>query len=111
MKTFKALAGGALALTLLATPALAAPAAPHKAAVEAGEGDAAVTQVHSRRRGWGPGVGIGLGILGGVIIANELYRPRRDGNRLLVRWAMDEPSQGIQGIHRMHPICPWLGLV
>lgn len=77
MKTFKALAGGALALSLLATPALAAPAAPHKAAVEAGEGDAAVTQVHSRRRGWGPGVGIGLGILGGVIIANELYRPRR----------------------------------
>lgn len=76
MTTFKTLAGGALALTLLASPSLAAPAAPQKAAIEAAKGDALATEVRGRR-GWGPGLGIGLGILGGAIIANELYRPRR----------------------------------
>lgn len=77
MTTCKVFAAGALALTLLSAPSLAAPAAPQKSAIEAGKGDAAATDVRWRRRGWGPGVGIGLGILGGAIIANELYRPRR----------------------------------
>jgi hypothetical protein len=76
MTTWKAYAAGALALTLLSTPSLAAPAAPQKSVVEAGKADAATTEVRWRR-GWGPGVGIGLGVLGGAIIANELYRPRR----------------------------------
>lgn len=79
MTTYKALAGAALALTLLAGPTLAAPAAPQKSAIEASvpAQDGSATQVRWRRGGWGPGVGIGLGILGGAIIANELYRPRR----------------------------------
>lgn len=76
MKSCKALAGGALALVLLATPSLAAPAAPLKSAIEASKPNSGATEVRWRR-GWGPGVGIGLGILGGAIIANELYRPRR----------------------------------
>jgi len=76
MTTHKAMAAGALALALLSTPSWAAPAAPSKGAVMAEKSDAAATEVRWRR-GWGPGVGIGLGVLGGVIIANELYRPRR----------------------------------
>lgn len=79
MKNWSFLAGGALALTLLAGPAAAAPAAPVKSAVTASADEGLVTDVRWRRRGWGwgPGVGIGLGIIGGAIIANEVYRPRR----------------------------------
>lgn len=79
MKNWSLLAGGALALTLLAGPAAAAPAAPAKSAVTASAHEGVVTDVRWRRRGWGwgPGVGIGLGIIGGAIIANEVYRPRR----------------------------------
>ena len=78
MTTYKALAGAAVALTLLASPSMAAPAAPQKSAIEATGAQDAATQVRWRRGwGWGPGVGIGLGVLGGAIIANELYRPRR----------------------------------
>jgi hypothetical protein len=76
MTSLKSIAGGALALSLLATPTFAAPAAPAKSTVEAGAIAPATTEIRWRR-GWGPGVGIGLGILGGAIIANELYRPRR----------------------------------
>ncbi len=77
MRTWTFLAGGALALTLMAGPAAAAPAAPEKSAVTAANDGNAVTDVRWRRRGWGPGLGIGLGIIGGAIIANEIYRPRR----------------------------------
>ena len=77
MRTWTFLAGGALALTLMAGPAAAAPAAPEKSAVTAANDGNAVTDVRWRRRGWGPGLGIGLGIIGGAIIANEIYRTRR----------------------------------
>jgi hypothetical protein len=79
MKSMKLLAGGAVALSLLTGEAFAAPAAPDRSAVAASKDDGIVTQVHrrGRHRGWAPGVGIGLGIIGGAIIANELYRPRR----------------------------------
>ena len=73
----KAMAGGALALTLLASPSHAAPAAPAKSAIEVSPADGAATQVRWRRGWGGGGLGIGLGIIGGAIIANELYRPRR----------------------------------
>ena len=72
---------GALALGLLAGTATAAPAAPGVGVKQSLAADsAAPTQVQwwGHRRGWrGPGLGLGLGIIGGAIIANEIYRPRR----------------------------------
>ena len=86
MKAWKVLSGSAIALALLASQGVAAPAAPGAAAIRATSSDAqAATPVqwrrgwHGRGRGWGwrgPGIGLGLGILGGAIIANEIYRPR-----------------------------------
>lgn len=83
MKALKVFGGSALALALYASPGTAAPAAPWARAVNTVSADApAATPVQWRRgwhgRGWrGPGIGLGLGIIGGAIIANEIYRPRR----------------------------------
>jgi hypothetical protein len=83
MKAWKVLGGCAVALILLASPTMAAPAAPRADAIRATSADApAATTVQWRRGGWygrgwrGPGIGLGLGIIGGAIIANEIYRPR-----------------------------------
>ena len=73
----------ALALTLLAGPSLAAPLGPNSSdSSRSVTQDDGLTQVQWRRHGgwrgrggWGP-LGLGLGIIGGAIIANEVYRPR-----------------------------------
>lgn len=87
MKPWKYLAVSALALGLWTGVAQAAPVAPAAGAQIAASVDgSAYSQVQWRRggggwgyrRGWrGPGVGLGLGVIGGLIIANEIYRPRR----------------------------------
>src|ERR1700733_2490075 len=86
MKPWKYLAGSALALGLWAGTAQAAPVAPAAAGAQLAA-PAADTGLYSQvqwRRGWGwgrgwrgPGIGLGLGVVGGLIIANEMYRPRR----------------------------------
>lgn len=85
MKAWKVLGSAALALTLLAGPSIAAPLGPQNSeTIRAVSGEAsALTPVQWRRHGgwrgrggWGP-LGLGLGIIGGAIIANEIYRPRR----------------------------------
>lgn len=83
MRAWKLLGGSALALSLLAGPGTAAPVA-NLADGPAAQAETARTLVQGRhfrrwhgRGGWGPGVGLGLGIIGGAIIANEIYRPRR----------------------------------
>ena len=78
---------GLLAVTLGSTAPQAAPVGPVEPRIVAGAATIApgvATPVQYRRggggrgwgfRGWGPAVG--LGIVGGAIIANEIYRPRR----------------------------------
>lgn len=83
MKAWKVLGSAALALTLLAGPSLAAPLGPKSSdSSRSVTQDDGLTQVQWRRHGgwrgrggWGP-LGLGLGIIGGAIIANEVYRPR-----------------------------------
>ena len=85
MKAWKVAGGAALALALLAGPSLAAPLGPQmNETIRAASADTTgVTPVQWRRHGgwrgrgggWGP-LGLGLGIIGGAIIANEVYRPR-----------------------------------
>lgn len=84
MSVWKLLPLGALALTLGSAAPQAAPVEPAGLATAAAAIEqTTVTPVQYRRgggrgwgfRGWGPGVG--LGIVGGAIIANEIYRPRR----------------------------------
>jgi hypothetical protein len=82
MKTKSFLATAAVLLSISAAPAFAAPVSADAAsAVAKPAGEAVTTHVQWRRgwhRGWGgPGLGLGLGIIGGAIIANEIYRPRR----------------------------------
>jgi hypothetical protein len=83
MKPWKYLAGSAVALGLLTGTAQAASITPAAGASTAAA-DANATQQVQWRRGWGyrrgwrgPGIGLGLGVIGGLIIANEIYRPRR----------------------------------
>ncbi|MDX2203887.1 MAG: BA14K family protein [Hyphomicrobiaceae bacterium] len=84
MKSKMLFAAGGVLLALSAAPSAAAPVSSGVAPIPAAErSDSLTSQVHGRRggwrgrRGWGPGIGLGLGIIGGAIIANEIYRPRR----------------------------------
>lgn len=71
MQTSKLLSIGVLALGLGMAPAEAGPSAAQTAVAAPESG---IVKVY--RRG-NFGVGLGLGIIGGAIIANEAYRPRR----------------------------------
>jgi hypothetical protein len=75
MSVVKYLTGAAVAMTLAAGAAQAAP----QTGVQAAKAEQSLpaTQVQWRRGGGGLGIGLGLGVLGGIIIANEAYRPRR----------------------------------
>lgn len=79
--SYLAMAAGTALLALSATASTAAPVSAGLTSSAVERAEAMTEQVQWRRgwrRGWGgPGIGLGLGIIGGAIIANEIYRPRR----------------------------------